>query len=102
MSRPRILRVFSRYQQYGGEEAAAKRIHQELGEVMDADWFESSTETLLGASLAAKCAAPWKVVHNGTMLKRLQELQHRNRYHAWEIHNVFPALSPSVYQAAFE
>jgi glycosyltransferase involved in cell wall biosynthesis len=102
MPNPRILRIFSRYEQYGGEEAVARRIHQELAEVMDADWFESSTETLLGNSIATKLAAPWKVIHNAEAAKSLRKLQEKNRYSAWEIHNVFPALSPSVYQTAFD
>ena len=102
MPNPRILRIFSRYQQYGGEEAVARRIHQELAEVMDADWFESSTETLLGNSNATKLVAPWKVIHNAEAAKSLRKLQEKNRYSAWEIHNVFPALSPSVYQTAFD
>jgi glycosyltransferase involved in cell wall biosynthesis len=102
MSNPRILRIFSRYQHYGGEEAVAKRIHRELAEVMDADWFESSTGTLLGDSFISRLAAPWKVVHNAEVVRSLRNLQERNRYSAWEIHNVFPALSPSVYQVAFD
>ena len=102
MARPRILRIFSRYQQSGGEEAVAKRIHQELAQVMEADWFESSTGALLGNSLTSRLAAPWKAVHNKTVSETLRKLQERNRYSAWEIHNVFPALSPSVYQTAFD
>jgi glycosyltransferase involved in cell wall biosynthesis len=102
MSRPRVLRIFSRYQQYGGEESVARRIHQELSGVMDADWFESSTGTLLGSSIFSRLAAPWKVVHNTAVVSKLRKLQERNRYCAWEIHNVFPALSPGVYQAAFD
>jgi glycosyltransferase involved in cell wall biosynthesis len=102
MPPPRILRIFGRYQHYGGEEAIAKRIHRELAEVMDADWFESSTESLLGDSIAARLAAPWKVVHNGAISKQIRQLQEKHQYSAWEIHNVFPALSPVVYQAAFD
>src|SRR6476646_1395004 len=102
MSVPRILRIFSRYQQYGGEEAVVKRIHRELAEVMDADWFESSTGTLLGSSFASRIASPWKAVDNKAVVGSLRKLQEENRYCAWEIHNVFPALSPSVYQAAFK
>jgi glycosyltransferase involved in cell wall biosynthesis len=102
MALPRVLRIFSRYQQSGGEETVVQRIHQELEEVMDADWFESSTGTLLGSSLGARLAAPWKAVHNRTVAGTLRKLQESNQYCAWEIHNVFPALSPSVYQTAFD
>jgi len=102
MACPRILRIFSRYQQYGGEEAVVKRVHQDLAHVMDADWFESSTGTLLGTSFTSRLAAPWKVVQNTRVAGILKKLQEKNSYCAWEIHNVFPALSPSVYKTAFD
>ena len=54
MPLPRILRIFSRYQRYGGEEDVARRVHAELAEVMDADWSESSTAEFLGKSFASR------------------------------------------------
>ena len=54
MPLPRILRIFSRYQHYGGEEDVARRVHAELAEVMDADWSESSTAEFLGKSFASR------------------------------------------------
>lgn len=102
MPRPRILRIFSRYQHYGGEEDVARRVHAELAEVMEADWFESSTAEFLGQSFRSRFAAPFAAIHNSAIFERLQEAQRERGYVAWEIHNVFPALSPSVYAAAFE
>jgi glycosyltransferase involved in cell wall biosynthesis len=102
MPLPRVLRIFGRYQHYGGEEAVARRIHAELAEVMDADWFESSTDELLGKSFGSRLTAAFAAIHNGPVYRRLKEAQCRNGYVAWEIHNVFPALSPSVYAAAFD
>ena len=102
MPRPRILRIFSRYQHYGGEEDVARRVHAELAEVMEADWFESSTAEFLGRSFRSRFSAPFAAIHNSAIFERLQEAQRERGYVAWEIHNVFPALSPSVYAAAFE
>jgi len=67
-----------------------------LAEAMDADWFESSTGMLLGSSFSSRLAAPWKVVHNAAVVESLRKLQERNRYCAWEIHNVFPAHLASI------
>jgi len=102
MALPRILRIFSRYEQYGGEEDMARRAHAELAEVMEADWFESSTAELLGKSVRSRIFAPYAAIHNSAIFERLREAQHKRQYAAWEIHNIFPALSPSVYAAAFE
>jgi glycosyltransferase involved in cell wall biosynthesis len=102
MMRPRVLRIFSRYQHFGGEEAAARRVHTELAEFMDADWFESSTDEFLGKTLFSRLRAPVAAVHNAAIADKLRKAQRANRYAAWEVHNVFPALSPSVYATAFE
>jgi glycosyltransferase involved in cell wall biosynthesis len=102
MPLPRILRIFSRYQHFGGEEEVARRVHAEMAEMMEADWFESSTEEFLGKSLPSRLTAPFAAIHNWPVYQRLQKAQRKAHYVAWEIHNVFPALSPSVYVAAFE
>ena len=102
MPLPRILRIFSRYQHYGGEEDVARRVHAELAEVMDADWFESSTAEFLGKSFGSRLVAPFAAIHNSSICERLRKAQRERDYVAWEIHNIFPALSPSVYTAAFK
>jgi glycosyltransferase involved in cell wall biosynthesis len=100
--RPRVLRVFARYQRFGGEEAVAKRIHADLRDYVEADWFEYSTDELLGKSWGQRLQAPLKVVHNAQAARRFRALQRERRYQAFEIHNVLPALSPGIYKAAFE
>jgi glycosyltransferase involved in cell wall biosynthesis len=102
MPLPKILRIFSRYQHYGGEEDVARRVHAELAEVMEADWFESSTAEFLGKSFGSRLVAPFAAIHNSSICERLREAQRERDYVAWEIHNIFPALSPGVYTAAFE
>ena len=95
--RLRVLRIFGRYREYGGEEAAARRIHETLKPYMDAEWFESSTDAMLGDSLAQRVCAPFQAVHNASIARQLRRLQADRKFDAWEIHNVFPSLSPSVY-----
>jgi hypothetical protein len=101
MPPPRVLRIFNRYERYG-EEDVARRVHAELAEVMEADWFESSTTEFLGKSFGSRLVAPFAAIHNWSICERLRAAQRERDYVAWEIHNIFPALSPSVYTAAFE
>jgi hypothetical protein len=95
-----VLRIFGRYQEYGGEEAAARRIHETLKPYLDAEWLESSTDALLGKSILERIRAPFRVIHNERIAQELRRLQADKRFDVWEIHNVFPALSPSVYAKA--
>jgi len=99
MPRLRVLRIFGRYREYGGEEAAARRIHETLKPYMDGEWFESSTDAMLGTSFPARILAPFRVIHNERIGQELRRLQATRKFDAWEIHNVFPSLSPSVYAA---
>jgi hypothetical protein len=71
-------------QEYGGEEAAARRIHETLKPYMDAEWFESSTDAMLGDSLAQRPCAPFRAVHNERIAKELQRLQADRKFDAWE------------------
>jgi len=99
MPRLKVLRIFGRYRDYGGEEAAARRIHETLKPYMDGEWFESSTDAMLGTSLPNRILAPFRVIHNERIGQELRRLQADRKFDAWEIHNVFPSLSPSVYAA---
>jgi glycosyltransferase involved in cell wall biosynthesis len=98
MGGPRVLRIFSRYQQFGGEERIVRQIHEALSRCMDATWFERSSDQLLGKSLAGMVTAPGKAIYNREVAVELTNLQEQRKFDAWEIHNVFPALSPSVYE----
>jgi glycosyltransferase involved in cell wall biosynthesis len=102
MDRPKVLRIFNRYQQYGGEESIVHQISSALTELVSAVGFEYSTDELLKGSLLNRAQAPFNVIYNGWIFDRLQKLQRQHRFDAWEIHNTFPAFSPAVYDAALE
>ncbi|MBV8279649.1 MAG: glycosyltransferase family 4 protein [Verrucomicrobia bacterium] len=102
MHRPRVLRIFNRYQQYGGEEKMVRQIGNALAGVVSATTFEHSSDELLAGSFKKRIQAPFKVIHNRQVFDRLTALQHEYRFDAWEIHNTFPAFSPAVYDAALE
>jgi glycosyltransferase involved in cell wall biosynthesis len=102
MNRPKVLRIFNRYQQYGGEERMVRQIGHALDGFVSATPFEHSSDELLSGSLLKRAQAPFNVVYNHQISDRLRKLQARHRFDAWEIHNAFPAFSPAVYAAALE
>ena len=69
--RLKVLRIFGRYQEYGGEEAAARRIHETLKPYMDAEWFESSTDAMLGQTTLDLMRASSRVIHNEPIAEKL-------------------------------
>jgi glycosyltransferase involved in cell wall biosynthesis len=102
MDRPRILRIFNRYQQYGGEEKMVRQISDAVADRVSATAFEYSSDELLSSSLLKRAQAPFNVIYNYQILDSLRRLQRQHRFDAWEIHNTFPAFSPAVYDAALE
>jgi glycosyltransferase involved in cell wall biosynthesis len=102
MNQPRVLRIFNRYQQYGGEEKMVRQIGDALTGIVSATAFEHSSDELLNSSFLKRAEAPFNVIHNPKVFERLRKLQSQHRFDAWEIHNTFPAFSPAVYDAALE
>lgn len=98
----RILQIFNRYLEYGGEEGSVYRIGDALQEMHDVEYFLSSTKDFLKVSKIGKIAAGIEAWHNWDAAARLERYQQIGRFDAWQIHNVFPALSPSVYRKAFQ
>lgn len=101
MARFRILQVFSRYQQFGGEEGSVYRIGDALQETDEVEYFVKSTGNLLGGSLLEKAMLPFKALHNAEAARQLRRMQEIGRFDLWLIHNALPALSPAVYSEAF-
>jgi hypothetical protein len=54
----RILQIFSRYQQFGGEEASVRDIGDALGSRHEVEVFFGSTEEMLGSGFFSKIRAP--------------------------------------------
>lgn len=100
MARIRVLQIFSRYQNPGGEENSVYRIGDALQEQFDVEYLLGSTEELLGDTYAKKMLAPLKAYHNFRAIRLLKRYQEVGHFDVWLIHNVLPGLSPSVYQTA--
>ena len=97
-----ILQIFNRYLQYGGEEGSITRIGDVLQQVHDVDYFFYSTSQLVGAGLVSTMQLPWKSFYNPTVAQGLTRLHSSTHYDLWQIHNIFPAMSPVVYELALK
>ena len=102
MRRLRILQIFSRYIHFGGEEGSVFRIGDALQDFHDVEYFIGSTKDLLGSDIQSKIRAPINAYYNLPIAQRLRKYQEVGNFDLWQIHNVLPGLSPSVYQAAFD
>jgi len=102
MRRLRILQIFSRYLQYGGEEGSVFRIGDALQQNHDVEYFIGSTNELLGGDGMGRISAPFHAFYNLPVAQRLRRYQELGQFDLWQIHNVLPGLSPSAYQTAFE
>ena len=95
-----MLQIFSRYQYFGGEERCVYRIGDALETLFDVENFLASTKDLLGENPLEKIKLPFRMLHNSAISKQLVQHQKVGRFDLWQVHNVFPAMSPSVYTTA--
>jgi glycosyltransferase involved in cell wall biosynthesis len=102
LKRLRILQIFSRYIHFGGEESSVFRIGDALQDKHDVEYFIGSTKDLLGYDMQSKIRAPFNAYYNLPIANRLRKYQEVGKFDLWQIHNVLPGLSPSVYQTAFD
>ena len=101
MNRLKVLQIFSRYLQYGGEEGSVFRIGDALQERHDLEYFINSSEQLTRGGIIRKSTIPLRALHNPQILRMLRRYQEIGRFDCWQIHNVFPAISPGAYSLAF-
>jgi len=100
--RARVLQIFNRYLEYGGEQGSVGRIGDTLQQIADVEYFLTSSDQLLGnRTPEAMVSAAANTFHNSEVVQRLRRYQKIGGFDLWQIHNVFPAMSPSVYSLAF-
>ena len=101
--RPRVLQIFNRYLEYGGEQGSVGRIGDTMQEIADVEYFLTSSDQLLGQRMPEEMVkAAALALHNPQVVERLKRYQKIGQFDIWLIHNVFPAMSPSVYSLAFK
>jgi glycosyltransferase involved in cell wall biosynthesis len=98
--RPRILQIFSRYREYGGEEGSVYRIGDALHRDFDIGFFLASSGDAFSGGFLQKGVSTIKAFSNWTIVDQLRHYQQLGRYDFWLIHNVFPVMSPAVYELA--
>src|SRR5208282_1315128 len=98
----KILQIFSRYTQVGGEELMVAQIGKSLRKIHQVDTFLGSTTEMLGEPFHEQLLGPLKAVHNWKAARSIQSQQEEKKYDLWLVHNVLPGLSPSVYKVAQE
>lgn len=101
LANPRILQIFNRYLEYGGEEGSVGRIADLLRNEYELDTYYGSTEDQLARPFGKWRMAGW-MIKNGRVLGELRGIQSRGKFDLWQIHNVFPAVSVATYGLAFE
>lgn len=99
--RTRILQIFSRYLEYGGEEGSVYRIGDALHRDFDIGFVLASSADAFSGDVLKKGLSTIKAFSNWTFVDQLRRYQHLGRYDCWLIHNVFPVMSPAVYKLAF-
>ena len=97
----KILQIFNRYLEYGGEEGSVGRIEHVLHDIFQIDIFYNSTEEQLQRPFG-KWRMPGWMICNQQILDQLRKTQELLKYDVWLIHNVFPAMSVKVYELAAE
>lgn len=101
--RLRILQIFNRYLEYGGEQGSVGRIGDALMQIADVEYFLTSSDQLLGRRTPEDMVkAGAYAFHNPEVVRRLERYQKIGGFDLWQVHNVFPAMSPSVYGLAFK
>lgn len=99
--RRHILQIFNRYLQYGGEEGSVYRIGDALQSLHDVEYFISSTAEIMG-DRDGSWRIPYKAVYNYEIDQKLRQYQGAGQFDVWQIHNIFPVMSPIVYQRALQ
>ena len=96
----RLLQIFSRYRDYGGEEGSVYRIGDLLSGEYDIGYLIYTAQELHADSVIDKGIGALKAFRNWSVLEELKKYQRLGNYDYWLVHNVFPAMSPAVYTLA--
>ena len=94
----RLLHIFSQYYFFGGEEVFFHMMTRALPSFAEVDEFVYSSREFLEEHSGAVSRVKNMLFHRA-MNERLLK-QAAQGYDAWIIHNVFPAMSPCIYEQA--
>ncbi len=95
----RVLSVFNRYLQRGGEEYAVEMINRSLGEVTELRECTFSSQSWKDRLLTVPNQA-FRMLYNPESTATLKKRQREERFDFWLVHNVFPVGSAAIYREA--
>ena len=96
LSQRRLIQIFNRYLEPGGEEVWAKTLETSFG--LPTCYFESADWT--GSDAPPFWSQALRMVYNPDALRRLREFHHEQKSEAWIIQNAFPTGSAGIYREA--
>ena len=97
----KILQIFSRYLQQGGEEVFSGAFRRALEPSNTVENFEGSSAAWMGNSPFARLSLPLRIFHDPTVAASLRARQQSGSFDLWVIQNALPGLTPAVYETAF-
>ena len=97
----KVLLVHNRYQQYGGEDTVVEAEAQLLHDAgHDVDRFIVNNDNIQG--VRAKLTAAALTTYNPRARERLREHLRTRRPDVVHVHNLFPQLTPSIFDACID
>lgn len=97
----KILQIFSRYLQRGGEEVFSGAFRRALEPSDTVENFEGSSAAWMGNAPLARLSLPLRIFHDPRVAASLRARQESGSFDLWVIQNALPGLTPAVYETAF-
>ena len=98
--RYRLLQVFNRYLERGGEEASFEQIAERLGSCADVFGCAFESRAWTGPDAPAKWKQALLMIRNPAALTKLRAEHEAAHPDVWLLHNVFPVGSAAIYREA--
>jgi len=98
----RLLSVFNRYLESGGEELAVARIRDLASSTMEVRECVFESSDWHGENAPPSWSQALRMIHNPPSLRTLREGHAAHRPDAWLVHNVFPVGSAAIYREALK
>ena len=98
----RILQVFNRYLQYGGEEKSVTRIRGQLSQRHSLTSCTFDSENWVNERAPTRVSQVLRMFYNPAATRQLTASIHETRPDAILLHNLYPVGSPGIYRTALD
>jgi glycosyltransferase involved in cell wall biosynthesis len=92
----RLIQIFNRYLEPGGEEAWVANLEKSFG--LSTCYFNSSDWT--GSNAPNRFSQALRMINNSSSLQQLRRMHKETRAEAWIVQNAFPTGSAAIYREA--